>query len=272
MSTVTFDRCFTMATFLAFTESRSFRMDHPDLTLEDSIATIKKLKSSASAFDYDNAMQLMTVLDEELAWDNTKLGLRLFVSEIVKHSKPWWMRFIPYGREKVRAVLTTDAIQCFREAGLFDAYPDKDVIRWWDDISTLIRNVVDTERMVRARNAERLSFEHERKRLTKLGIRREPEWVSLEDNTLGYDIRSYDRVNDHIVSRLIEVKSTLSDTIFLSRNEWDNAATSANQTVFHVWEFPNQELHEYPVAAMEVHIPHDQGSGLWKDLKVTLSF
>lgn len=272
MDAASLERCFTMAAFLAFTELRSFRADHPDLSVEESVATVKKLRASANAFDFEGGTQLTAVLDEGLAWDNTKSGLRLFVFEIIKQGKPWWQRFIPYGREKVRTALATDGIQCFREAGLFDACPDEDTVRWWDDISALMRGVIDSERMVRAREAERLSLKHERKRLTELGIEKDPEWVSLEDNTLGYDIRSFDLADGHIINRMIEVKSTLSDTIVLSRNEWDNAATSAARTVFHVWKFPSKELYEYPVATMEAHIPQDQGNGLWESLKINLGF
>ena len=272
MNTVAPERCFTIAAFLAFTELLAFRADNPNVPLKDSIPVLKKFKSSASTCDFKGITQLTAILDEELAWDNTKSGLRLFISELIRYFKPQWMQLIPYGRDKLRTVLSVNVIQCFREAGLFETPPDEDVVAWWDNVSAFVRGVVDTERMIRARNAERLSLEYERKRLTGLGIERDPEWVSIEDNMLGYDIRSYDRSGDHIVGRLVEVKSTLSDTIFISRNEWDNAITSADQVVFHVWKFPSQELHEYPTAVMQAHIPSDQGGGVWKELKVTLGF
>ena len=207
MNTLALERCFTMGAFLAFIELRAFCIDNPSVTLEDSITALKKLKSKTSACDFESATQLMAALDEKLAWDSTKSGLRLFITEIVQNNSPPWMRFIPYGRDKLRTALSVNAAQCFREAGLFDVPPDEHVVLWWDNMSAFVRSAVDVERMTHARDAERLSLEYERRRLAKLGIGREPEWMSIEDNMLGYDIRSYDRLDGHIVGRLVEVKS-----------------------------------------------------------------
>ena len=81
----------------------------------------------------------------------------------------------------MRAALTGNEFQCFREAGLFDDMPDDDAMTWWDKIAALTRGTVDQEKMERARMAERLSLEHERVRLSGLGISLEPKWMALED-------------------------------------------------------------------------------------------
>ena len=259
-----------MAAFLAFIKLRSFRALHPTLPLSETVASVKKLKASAVGLDFNGGLTLLDRLDASIAWDSSKEGLRLFVYEWVRLVEPIWLRFVPFGRNKLRGALSDDEVQCFREAGLFDEKPDDDAVRWWDRITALMRCANDTKKMERARIAERLSLEYERSRLEALGIVREPQWVSLEDNTLGYDILSYDLDAGYIVNRLVEVKSTLSDSIFLTRTEWENAVGSPERTVFHVWSLPAKELREYKVAEIVVNIPFDQGAGRWQDVRIFL--
>lgn len=259
-----------MAAFLAFIELREYSAAHPSLSLADALGSLRKLRSGAADLDFHGATALFESFDPDLPWDQTRSGLRLFVYEWVRLSQPTWLRTVPRGREYVRAALTANEVQCFREAGLFSNTPDDDAIIWWDKIAALMRGTADQEKMERARLAERLSLEHERARLAGLGIAREPKWMALEDNGLGYDILSYDLDAGQIVTRLIEVKSTLSDTIILTRGEWKNAASAASRTVFHVWRLPARALQEVPATAMEPHIPQDRGEGSWQDVAVTL--
>ena len=162
-------------------------------------------------------------------------------------------------------------MQCFREAGLFDGVPDDDVLAWWDHLANLARGTVDAEKMKRARHAERLSLEFELNRTRSLGIAKTPRWVALEDNSLGYDILSYDiDPQGLVVTRLVEVKSRLSDAIFITRNEWDNVSSAAQRSVLHVWDLPEERLHEYRVHEVAPHIPLDRGDGVWQDVRIAL--
>ena len=268
--TVDVDRCFSISAYLAFTEVHSFQREHPDLSVEECIDTIRRVRSSACNLDYQGAKQLMSILDWDEDWDVSHSSLRRFIAKLVSYSDPFWLRYIPSGREKVREALSIDVSQCLREAGLFDPMPDVETIEWWDKLAASIRGRIESERMTRARHAERLSIEYESKRLSEIGIRKVPEWVSLEDNTIGYDILSYNQIDSYIVSKLIEVKSTLNNTIYITRNEWNNAASSIDQTVFHVWVLPSEELYEFTVTEMKDHIPNDQGDGIWQEVKVII--
>lgn len=265
------DRCFSMAAFLAFIELREYLKAHPSLSPTDALGSLRNLRSGAIGLDFDAATALIKSFDPDLPWDETRAGLRIFVYEWVRLAQPIWLRAVPKGREYVRAALTGNEMQCFREAGLFDDTPDDDAIAWWDKIAALMRGTVDAEKMERARLAERLSLAYERERLAELGIVHEPRWMALEDNGLGYDILSYDLDAGQIVPRMIEVKSTLSDTIILTRGEWENAASAGSRAVFHVWRLPSLDLQELPATAIEPHIPRDRGDGFWKDVSVTLS-
>ena len=259
-----------MGAFLAFLELRQYCAQHPEISLLEAETSVKTLKGSAIGLDFPRAMVLVEHLDESKKWDATRTGLRRFVGEWVRLTQPYWLRFVPYGRESVRPALSSDEAQCFREAGLLDETPDNDAIQWWDDIATLVRGEVDARKMERARLAERLSYEYELNRIATLGIDRAPKWMSLEDNSLGYDILSYDVSAGEIINLLIEVKSTLSDTIILTRGEWANAESAPDKTRFHVWKLPGQEFHEINASSIAPHIPLEKGRGMWLDLEIKL--
>ncbi len=265
------DDALSMAAFLAFLELRSFCTDYPSLTDAQAVASLNSLRSSASGLDFRGGLALRRVLDSSVEWKQTTNCLRHFVFEWVRLVEPRWLRLVPLGREKVRTALDRDHAQCFREAGLFNEVPDDEVIEWWDRVAAMMRGVSDAEKMKRARLAERLSFEHERRRVKGLGIRDEPKWVSLEDNSLGYDILSYDRNPEGLtVTRLVEVKSKLSDSIFLTRNEWANASGAAQRAVIHVWDMRQERLREYRPRELEPNIPLDQGAGEWQSVRIKL--
>lgn len=264
------DRCLTMAAYSAFVALRAYVEKNPEIDMPEAIDGICRTSADAVGLDYGGGIMILEQVTVASGWRDDKSGLRTVIYELVKRGQPWWLRLVPYGRDKARAVLDEDQQQCLREAGLFDAVPAPDIVAWWDDIASFVRGTIDTERMARAREAERLSLELERERLRKLGINQQPEWVSLEDNSLGYDIRSYGLEDGRLATRLIEVKSTVSDTIFITRNEWENADSAGRQYYFHVWKLPEKTIKEYPASDIKPHIPLDQGAGAWHDTLVNL--
>ena len=270
MSGVDFNRCMTIAAFSAFVRIRDYLAKSENLDLASAVDLVRQINADATGLDYVGGIAIHGLLDNRPHWVDEQSGLRFVVAELVRMSQPWWLRLIPYGRDKVRSALDVDQVQCFREAGLFDPVPSPEIIAWWDEVGATMRGVIDAERMIGAREAERLSLEYERDRLKRLGISVEPEWVSLEDNTLGYDIRSYDVSDGEVVARLVEAKSTTSESIFITRNEWENAAGAEAQYVFHVWKLPDRTLAEYPVAVIRPNIPVDQDSGRWQNVLVAL--
>ena len=265
------DDAFSMAAFQAFLELHSFCTEHPSLTEVEAIRSLTTLRASAAGLDFRGGLALQQHLDSARNWKETDNRLRLFVFEWVRIVMPSWLRLVPYGREKVKNALGADEAQCLREAGLFDDEPDDEAIEWWDCMAGITRGSSDAEKMKRARHAERLSLEHEQARLVHLAIEREPRWVALEDNTLGYDILSCDLDSQgRIVNRLIEVKSRLGGSIFLTRNEWDNVTGAPERTVIHIWDFPEEQLHEYGARDLEPNIPHDQGTGVWQNVRIEM--
>lgn len=265
------ERCLSMAAFLAFLELRAYKKDTGEVSTAEAIDSLKRLKPSAHGLDYCAGVVLRELLDDDFSWDGTQSGVRRFVFELVHFAKPWWLATVPHGRASVKVALTRDERQCFRQAGLLDDVPDEDAIRWWDSLAALVRSEEETDRMVRARRAEQWSLEYERMRLRHRRIDREPEWTALEDNQVGYDILSYERHGSVILPRLIEVKSTLADTIVLTRNEWRNASSSPQRTVFHVWQIENRQLYVYSVEDIRRSVPTDGYCGQWLNVRIMLS-
>ena len=261
----------SMAAFQAFLELHAFCRSHPGLSALDAIDRLTRLRASASGLDFRGGLALYQHLDSARDWPESYDRLRLFIFDWVRIVKPAWLSAVPYGRDSVKNALGTDAAQCLREGGLFDDEPDDESIEWWDRMAAVARGSSDAEKMKRARHAERLSLEHERERLASLKIARQPRWVSLDDNRLGYDIVSYDRDSlNRVINRLVEVKSRFGSSIFLTRNEWDNAFKARQRAVIHIWDLPEEKLHEYRVPHLEPNIPRDRGMGAWQNVQIKL--
>ena len=259
-----------MSAFLAFVAVRSYQTRYPHLSKEEVVTSLLSHRAGAVGLDFARGLKLFDYLGDALDWQDSRASLRRFVNECIRLVNPWWMTYMPYGREKVKEMLNGDQLQCFREAGLFEEKPDDEIIEWWDRMASIVRNASDAAKLSRGRLAERLSLSYEESRLHEIGLNRKPKWVALEDNTLGYDILSYDRCGGDITRKLIEVKSTLSNTVILTRGEWSNGASAPRRTVFHVWQFPDRTMQEYSFRSIEASIPLDRGTGEWLKVRIRL--
>jgi len=268
MAGMSIERCLTMSAYSGFLALCQYLRSHPTTSPEEAITTIQRINADAAYLDYTGGLMLHEHIGIEEFPEDHREFLRAVIRVIIQDMQPWWLRLTPYGREKVRASLEIDQVQCFREAGLFDPVPNEKIIAWWDEIASTIRGVANSERLARGRKAEKLSLEYERDRLKRIGVTHQPRWVSLEDNTLGYDIKSFDLVDGYVVNRLIEVKSSQTDAIYLTRNEWDNAVSAQSQHLFHIWRMPAEYLVELSVSEILVHIPIDQGNGSWQEVRI----
>jgi hypothetical protein len=153
---------------------------------------------------------------------------------------------------------------------MFEPFPDDDILQCWSALEAFARREEADAKRVQGRLAEKLSFEHERARLRRLGIVNEPRWVSLDDNYLGYDILSFDMRDGMLVQRLIEVKSSsrVPPRLILTRNEWKRAQRTPNQCVIHLWKMPGRDLTEVQIDEFAGHVPQDCGSGTWQSVEI----
>lgn len=88
-------------------------------------------------------------------------------------------------------------------------------------------------------DGENLVFNYEKKRLKDLGyseLSNRVEHVSLYDDSLGYDIKSFEVTNNQITEIFIEVKSTTSEGIgnfYITHNELNFIKNNINQAIIY---------------------------------------
>lgn len=120
---------------------------------------------------------------------------------------------------------------------------------------------------------EELSLRYEQARLHALGIQTPPRLLAIEDNSLGYDIESWD-VNDsgEQVPLRIEVKAHSSGEprFFLTRNEWEVGQRLGPTYLLHVWDLGRQALRTISVEEVGLSVPLDRGAGRWKVVEVAV--
>lgn len=163
----------------------------------------------------------------------------------------------------------------FRQAGLLEEPPDDDTVDWWAGLSGAIRQQADKQRNDRARAAERLSLQHETERLRGLGVDVRPRWMAVEDNTVGYDILSYEVGQYGLINKLIEVKSTIASPLrfYVTRNEWESALRYGEAFWFQIWDMNRTPpvLYVRSVADVAPHIPADNKKGKWQNAQVPVA-
>jgi hypothetical protein len=248
---------------------------YPECNIEDAIKELKVGPVSLSTYDYKKAH----LLGELIGWDifrvsgTRKVQLSEVLKRLVLHFEPFWARFSYLGRDKVEALLSADARQCLQIAGLLENPLSDFTVAWWDEISVFFRTKEENRKLQIGRDGEKKSINYEKIRLKNELIYRDPEWVSLVDNTAGYDIKSYRKVGETSITEImIEVKASVYEPIsfIITRNEWNKAKNNPNKYIFHIWSLDVNKLTIFTVEQLSVHIPIEQGKGEWEKVKVVL--
>ncbi len=271
---IPFERMFAMPAFEGLRVLRGYVDKQPKTPLPELVAIIAKVEPDAHALDLDAAAILNSIIDPTLP----KHGVHFYrgcISAILLRQQPAWLKVLTQGRSRFLKELGRDEHSLFREAALLDEYPDDAALGWWDKVQGLVRLASDAQRLQRARRAERLSLESERKRLKELGIALKPVWMGLEDNTAGYDILSYDPGSPSPTNKLIEVKSTIASPLrfIVTRGEWEKAKSIGSAYWFHVWDLQPDPpiLYERTITTVAPHIPADSEKGKWKTAEIPVS-
>ncbi|MBB6469077.1 hypothetical protein HNQ96_004966 [Aminobacter lissarensis] len=260
-----------MSAFVALIGLRRYLRDHPNTPVDEAANSLQRSDADLAAADFQGALRLHSQFSVEIDFSDPVKGLRAGLGVLIDAHRPWWCRFFPYGRQRLATSLTQDELQTFRSAGLYEDFPQADVVAWWDAFASLMRSAEDERLNTQGRHAERLSLEYERERLNKLGISEEPRWIALDDNSAGYDLQSYERTEYGLKNLLIEVKSSQRHPprMILTRGEWKAAAQYGDAYIFHLWQLPAEELTVLTVADIAQHVPQDQGKGSWTELEIS---
>jgi Domain of unknown function (DUF3883) len=246
---------------------------YPDISITDAVRQLRNGPVFRSSLDYEAAVVICEehgmspfcpspVRTEELRQTLFRLAVRF---------QPFWAKISFLGRDRVRAVLSDGPAQCLRYAGLLGPI-DESVRQWWDELAAHFRAEQSQRLLEIGRRGEQLSFQLETETLQRLGISEVPVWISIEDNTAGYDILSHRRSEAGLLSKLfIEVKATTTTehVFILTRHEWEVAAQAGSNFRFHFWYLPMPAVWIATVEDVAIHIPTDHGSGSWD--KVTLN-
>lgn len=263
-----------MSTFEALLAIRKHAGHMIGGTIEQVVQTVKLVDPDADGYDYESGVELHHIVSAEARHDQDSFFFRQCVFDLVTLSRGTWGKGVTRGRERFATSLHRDGQQCLRAAELMVDPPNDEVIEWWDRLSSHIRQSGDDEKLKRGRIAERLTIDHETRRLTALGINERPKWISIQDNTAGHDILSFSRGDNAPISLRIEVKSTIASPLrfYLSRNEWDVAGSAGDAYIFHVWDLAQEppRLHVRTVKQIAPHIPQDCGKGKWSNVIVPL--
>jgi hypothetical protein len=197
-----------------------------------------------------------------------ELSLRVQIGHLIETYLPPWIPLLSRGRTEAQKYLPPDALQCFKEAGLF-SFPTDDIVNWWDKYSKISRKETKDNNLETGRHGEKLSINYERNR-----TKREPIWQGFETNLAGYDLLSVVDPQD-LRPLCIEVKTSDSRpevaAFYMSKNEWNVASTSDNYLI-HLWSLrPKPKLIMITIFQLQNHIPINQGDGHWEKVSVPFS-
>jgi hypothetical protein len=241
--------------------------------ISDSLERIRNGPATKSGYDYEEALRA----GEEFGWGifspskDDPVAFRETLRSLVSEEKSAWTRYIPFGREVLRKNLEIDERQCFEIAGLFSEH-DETVVSWWDECSALVRSSADSSKIDVGRRGERLSFQRELDFCEPHGL--DPVWVALDDNTVGFDVRSWRPGKEGWADPIpiyIEVKSSEhSRRVFLSRNEWNFAMRHRDSWQLDFWNLGDQRCTQYQISDVEPHVPVNYGSGRWESSSIQL--
>jgi hypothetical protein len=119
-----------------------------------------------------------------------------------------------------------------------------------------------------------LSLEYERRRLAAIGLGdREPILVSIDDNTVGYDLISFDfDANRYVQEIRIEVKvsSNLPIRFIITANEWDVCLENPAIYRIHIWELQTRNLKILLPDDVRSHLPINIGLGRWTQAELSI--
>lgn len=229
------ERIFSLPCFEGLRLYRSYLNLHPNLEMSDLLALIDKVEADAKSLDMEASVYLSLLVEEDCPLEGHVFYQTCIKAVLLKH-QPIWSRTMRQGRKRFINALDENDHDIFEAAGLMKEPPTGEIVAWWDEVSGHSRLISDLEKMQQARDAELLTIEYERKRLLDIGIDKEVQWPGFDDNFAGYDVLTYDHGDTGIVTRLVEVKSTIQSPLrfIVSRNEWDKAEQSGEAYIFHV--------------------------------------
>ena len=234
-------------------------------------AEIRYGSASIAQFDFDSARGVAERFGESV-FDASLDDMNAFrntIFNLIELARPAWRRTVLFGRAAVFKLLDADTLQSIQVASLADAIPDLDCAKWWTNLEARIR-VSEAESLTSDwRDAEFRTLLNERKKLS--GTDLVPIWTSLDDNTAGFDISSWELPVNGLpaLPKYIEVKYSSSiPRFFISRNEWGFAVRHPKAWELQFWLGERSEPILREVTWLEQHIALNRGNGRWESMLI----
>lgn len=244
----------------------------PDLGFEDIRQRISVGAAGQLGVDFPGAEALI----KAHGWDffsplpDDDSAMRETLDSIYVIYPPVWRTLAIKGRDAVKEGIEIDEWLCLEIAGLSEAI-SQDVISWWDMHAQLARHEIDEKKLRTGREGELRSFEFESIKLQPHNLT--PIWASLQDNSLGYDILSFN-IESGMSDCYIEVKSSQSPYrpffVYLSEGEAKFAEENAENWMLHYWNPETDEPVVFTWDQIRRHLPKNQNSGKWTNVRIAL--
>jgi hypothetical protein len=230
----------------------------PDVPVADVVRLLRSTYVSAG-FDFTSGQELLQLV--QVSSDRAKFYRDAFERALLRDRPPILVLLLQ-GRDAFCDALDEDTLECFRRAGAMADCPSEEVVRWLDQLAALARAEVDNSKSMAGRNAERKTMEWEISRLRGLHIEAPPVWTSLNDNSAGYDIRSWDTLatsSERLLTRYIEVKSYAgsSPRFFVTGNEVRVGEQHSSAYFLYVWSSKGTEPLVIPWLELQPYLPCD---------------
>src|ERR1700679_4055494 len=163
IAVIPFDRLFSMPAFEGLRVLRIYKVEQPKLSVPDLVGLIARVEPDSYSLDLAAAERLFELIDPTLPNDGTHFYRGCISAALLSHQPPW-LRVLTQGRSRFLQKLGRDEYSLFRQAELLDPEPDAVTVDWWDTVIGLVRLEGDKAKLERARRAERLTLEAEKKR------------------------------------------------------------------------------------------------------------
>ena len=240
------------------------------------------LESIKTSFDIKNGQKLIELIGLEIINElNTKIKehdyqiiLRQILSKYLKDEKPGFLLRITGGRDYFLNYIDENFEQLLNDAGLYNeinlSKEGREIGNWWDDLSEFVRNLEKDKKLDQGREGEEKTIRYEINKLKKLDIKKEPKWISYEDNSAGYDVLSWDEEQNKI---FIEVKATNNSNglFYLSKGEWRFSVSEKDNYFIHVWIQDKKEprIITYSELNSKNYKIEDSSNAEWEKIKIT---
>jgi len=121
------ERLLSMSAFEAAFVLRRFRLLNPTYQDEQLIESIRSVRADFYPNDYDAGLALERIIPASLDGTSDVDYFKAAIEGVINTHQPLWVRLAPVGREYVLRAVSINGTQCFRNAGLLETPPGREV-------------------------------------------------------------------------------------------------------------------------------------------------